>query len=138
MHCPNCGNEIDEGQDICPYCDISVSIGRTRSMNDWRRRKSEEKRQHALRSQEDIDKKVSEKMERMEAEQAKLGLDRMIANLEANISPSEEEEEDGPAEPIDENISMGPTARLTEKDLDELIAILTKDKKKQVRHQMAK
>jgi hypothetical protein len=135
MHCPNCGNEIEDAQDICPHCDISVSTGRTQTMSGWQRRKSEERRQHALRSQEEIDKKVADRMEKMEAEQVKIGLDRMIADLEANIKPQEDADQ---AEPIDENISMGPTARLTEKDLDELISILTKDKKKQVRHQMAK
>jgi hypothetical protein len=135
MLCPNCGNEIGDGDEICPYCDLSKSITRTKTMSDWRRQKSEEKRQRTFSNQEEVDKKIANKLERMEAEQAKIGLDRMIAELESSVKPEEQEE---PAESNYENISMGPTARLTEKDLDELIAILTKDKKKQVRKQMGK
>jgi len=134
MLCPNCGNYIDEDEQVCPYCDISNSRGKTHTMDDWYRRKSEEKRQYSLRNQEDIERRVQEKKDRMKAEQAKIGLDRMIADLEKSVKPAAEESRD--REIQNENISMGPTARLTEKDLDELISILTKDKKKQVRARM--
>ncbi|UCH89961.1 MAG: hypothetical protein JSV49_04775 [Thermoplasmata archaeon] len=128
MLCTYCGNEVDDGTFICPYCDQPVPEGevfdpkaqyasdQVFTVEEWQKQRTVEKRDSIKTDHDDMERRVEEKKRIIEEKRRDSGLDMI---------------EDDPERFADDN-RPNPRPRKGRPSLEELLEIVTKDKKKEV------
>jgi uncharacterized Zn finger protein (UPF0148 family) len=134
MRCYYCGNELDTGTTICPYCDTPIEKDKVSestdvydsdkvfTMEDWQRKKTVELREDAKVKNDELEERVKSKKRKMDES----GQD--AAFRDAGV--------------VDEQPSqkklIKPKGVLDGPELDELIRVLARDKKKEVKDRLKK
>jgi hypothetical protein len=145
MRCLKCGNKLEAGTEVCPNCDKPVNANDVDdkdfvdkddgvfTLEEWQYEKFKNEQKQQLQEQEEKELELKQRKAEMEEREHNIGLKKVLENIEISnkldLSPKPAKKKDAP---------LNQKSNSEKADLDELIAILAKDKKEEARKNIEK